>query len=89
MIDGSSCPREHAYAARTVPEIREAAGGQAVETDDGRTIEPEDYDPSGYAKNALKRYVPRLTTTYNAGGNQTVGSRLLPVIADPSGSDHR
>jgi len=26
-----------------------------------------DYDLSGYAKNALKKYVPQLTTTYNAG----------------------
>jgi len=25
------------------------------------------YDLSGYAKNALKKYVPQLTTTYNAG----------------------
>ena len=25
------------------------------------------YDLRGYAKNALKKYVPQLTTTYNAG----------------------
>jgi IS605 OrfB family transposase len=64
----------NAHKRRKFRETREAyqsalhhAFGQNCTTQTEANDVVVNYDLSGYAKNALKKYVPQLTTTYNAG----------------------
>ena len=64
----------NAHKRRKLRETREAYQHALRDAfDAGCTTQTEandivvNYDLSGYAKNALKKYVPQLTTTYNAG----------------------
>jgi putative transposase len=64
----------NAHKRRKLQETREAYQHALQDAFDVRcTTQTEandvvvNYDLSGYAKNALKKYVPQLTTTYNAG----------------------
>lgn len=64
----------NAHKRRKLQETREAYQQALQDAFDTRcTTQTEandvvvNYDLSGYAKNALKKYVPQLTTTYNAG----------------------
>nr|WP_267161514.1 transposase [Halovenus salina] len=64
----------NAHKRKKLHETREAYQKALQDAFDARcTTQTEandvvvNYDLSGYAKNALKKYVPQLTTTYNAG----------------------
>ena len=58
--------RTPAYRTRGPRALHDAFGaGCTTQTEANDVV--VNYDLSGYAKNALKKYVPQLTTTYNAG----------------------
>jgi len=59
---GENSARREARTNRRFHDAFDAGCTTQTEANDGGQLQAE-----GYAKNALKKYVPQLTTTYNAG----------------------